>query len=255
MTDLDLLARYYDIIHTGFEDDLPLWDTLAASADGPILDVGCGTGRLLQFLADPDCPLVGLDSSTEALARARRKLSANGLQAHVSLIQADMRHFDPPRRDFALAILSLNTFMHCQSTEDQLATLQSIHHCLRPGGLLAVDLFYPDPLLQAEVDGRLYFEAEFTDPDTGLPVQWYWRHEFDLAEQVRHLTYVLDTINADGLVHRVVIPVSLRYVYRFEMELLLKMSGYSLETIFGDYNLEPFEHHSPRMIFVAAAEK
>jgi hypothetical protein len=145
--------------------------------------------------------------------------------------------------------------MHCHTIEDQLATLTAIQHHLTPGGQLIIDLFYPDPTMLAEADGRLYFEEDIIDELTGRTVQWYWRHDLDLAQQMRHLTYILDEIDAEGLVRRVQIPISLRYFYRYEMELLLRASGFYAETIYGSYDLEPFHSHSAKMIIVAKKRK
>jgi len=61
----------------------------------------------------------------------------------------------------------------------------------------------------------------------------------------------LDEVDSEGLVRRATIPVSLRFVYRFEMELLLKIAGFTVEAIYGSYDREPFDSHSSRMIFVA----
>lgn len=252
---LDLIAEYYDLLHGALEEDLPMWQVLTETVSGPLLEVGCGTGRLLLPLAEAGHRLTGIDLSEVALSAVRARLEATGLTEQVIIYQADMRTFDLPTKDFALAFLPLNTFMHCHTVEDQLATLQTINEHLRPSGKLVIDLFYPDPTMLAEADGRLYFEAEVVDTLTERTVQWFWRHDIDLAEQMRHLTYVLDEIGAEGLVRRTQLAFSLRFVYRYEMELLLRSSGFSVETIYGSYGMEPFDNHSPRMIFVAQKER
>lgn len=251
---LDLIAEYYDLLFGSLDEDWLLWQTLTEAVDGPLLEVGCGTGRLLLPLAQAGHALTGLDLSPVALKAARAKIKAAGLTKQVTLRQADMRHFELPRQDFALALIPLNTFMHCHTLDEQLSTLRAIHRHLRPDGQLVIDLFYPDPTMLAEADGRLYFEAETVDELTGRTVQWYWRHELEPAQQLRHLTYILDEIGEDGLVRRVQIPFSLRFFYRFEMELLLQTAGFSTETIYGSYELEPFHDHSPKMIFVASKQ-
>ncbi len=248
---LDLIAQYYDLLYGNLEEDIPMWQALAEETTGPLLEVGCGTGRLLLPLAEAGYRLTGIDLSTVALSAARARLQAAGLSSQVSLVQADMRHFQLHRQNFNLAFVPLNTFMHCHTVEDQLATLQSIHAHLVPGGQLALDLFYPDPALLAEADGRLYFEAETVDDLTGRTVQWYWRHDIDLAGQMRHMVYVLDEVDEEGLVRRVHIPFSLRFFYRYEMELLLQAAGFEVKTIYGSYDLEPFHGHSQKMIFLA----
>jgi SAM-dependent methyltransferase len=248
---LDLIAKYYDFLHGELEEDLTMWQVLTQDTTAPILEVGCGTARLLLHLAQTGHTLTGIDLSEVALSAAQAKLEAAHLTGRVAIHQADMRNFDLPYKNFALALVPLNTFMHCHTIEEQLATLQAIHNHLQPNGQLIIDLFHPDPLMLAEVDARLYFEAETLDELTGHVIQWYWRHDIDLAHQMRHLIYILDEIEAEGLVRRVTIPFSLRFVYRFEMELLLKMAGFNLETVYGSYELEPFDRDSPRMIFVA----
>jgi SAM-dependent methyltransferase len=251
---LDLIARYYDLLYGSFEEDWSMWETLTQEVDGPILEIGCGTGRLLLPLAEAGHTLTGIDLSPLALDAAQAKIKAAGLTGKVSLQPADMRNFDLPHKNFALAFIPLNTFMHCHTLDEQLSTLQSIHRHLRPAGQLMIDLFYPEPALLAEADGRLYFENELVDELTGRTVQWYWRHEIDLAQQMRHLTYVLDELDEEGLVRRVQIPFSLRFVYRYEMELLLSTAGFHTEAIYGSYELEPFHSHSSKMIFVAKKE-
>jgi SAM-dependent methyltransferase len=248
---LDLIAKYYDLLYGALDEDWPMWQTLTETTAGPILEVGCGTGRLLVPLAEAGHTLTGLDLSLVALDAARAKIKATGLTRRVTLHQADMRNFDLPQKNFALAFIPLNTFLHNHTAEDQLSTLRAIQRHLQPAGRLIIDIFYPDPTLLAEADGRLYFESETVDNLTGRAVQWYWRHDIDLAEQMRHLTYILDEIDEEGVVRRVQLPFSLRFVYRYEMELLLHTAGFNVETIYGSYDLEPFHSHSQKMIFVA----
>jgi SAM-dependent methyltransferase len=248
---LDLIATYYDLLYGGVDEDWAMWQTLTAAAGGPMLEVGCGTGRLLVPLAEAGHTLTGIDLSPVALAAAQAKIRAAGLSRQITLQPADMRDFDLPYQNFALAFIPLNTFLHCHTIDDQLSTLRAIHRHLRPEGQLIIDIFQPDPTLLAEADGRLYFEDEIIDPLTGRMVQWYWRHEIDLAEQMRHVTYVLDEIDHEGWVRRAQIPFSLRFIYRYEMELLLQAAGFTVEILYGSYDLEPFHGHSSKMIFVA----
>ncbi len=257
---IDLIAKHYDTLFGHFDDDLPMWEEIAQAAipegERPtILEIGCGTGRLLVPFAQAGYSITGLDLSEVALETAKSKLDTEGISPtrgqRIRLEQADMRSFDLDDKPFDFAFIPLNTFMHCETIEDQLATLKNVHRHLQAGGLLAIDLFYPDPTLLAEADGTLYFEDEIVNESTGYTTQWYWRHDIDLENQMRHMVYLLDEIDPAGHVRRVSIPFSLRYFYRYEVELLLKMSGFTVETIFGEYDLSPFEGHSQKMIFVA----
>ncbi len=64
----------------------------------------------------------------------------------------------------------------------------------------------------------------------------------------------MDEVDTTGTVRRTLFPFRMRFVYRYEMELLLQVAGYSLENLYGSYDLEPFDGDSEKMIFVARAD-
>jgi len=249
----DPFARFYDLFYAQRDDEIAMYLDFAQAADGAILELGCGTGRLLVPLAHAGHRVIGLDSSAEMLARARERLRVAGLTGHVTLVQADLRHFDLAER-FALAILSVNTFMHCYNIQEQLACLECVHRHLDSGGRLVVDLTRPDLQTFTEADEHLLSDEPVCDPQTGYIVQRFIRQRLDVANQMQHVTFIIDEIAPDGSVRRTLFPFRLRIVFRFEMELLLRLAGFSLEALYGSYHLEPFESHSERMIFVACRD-
>jgi SAM-dependent methyltransferase len=252
--DYDPFARYYDLFYGLQADDLPMYRDFALSADGPILEIGCGTGRVLVPLAAEGHVVTGLDASAAMLALTRAKARANHVEDRVTLLQGDMRDFEMPGR-FGLAFSAINTFMHCHDMEQQLACLRCIRRHLQPGGQLVVDLFHPDLQTLLECDGRLLSRGELRDPDTGHIVQHVFARRLELATQTQQLNYLMDEIDASGVVHRACFSLQVRFVYRYEMELLLRLAGFSLETVYGSYELEPFDSGSEKMIFVARTDR
>ncbi|MCS7260785.1 MAG: class I SAM-dependent methyltransferase [Anaerolineae bacterium] len=246
----DPFARFYDLFYAQCDEDIPMYLDFARAADGAILELGCGSGRLLLPLAQAGHRVTGLDGSAEMLARARERLRAAGLAEYVTLAHGDLRHFELAER-FALAILSVNTFMHCHDTQAQLACLGCVHRHLGSGGRLVVDLTHPDLPTLAEMDGRLLSDEPVRDPQTGYLVQRFIQQRLDWANQLQHVTFIIDELAPDGSVRRTLFPFHLRLVFRFEMELLLRLAGFGLEALYGSYHLEPFGSHSERMIFVA----
>jgi SAM-dependent methyltransferase len=253
VTDFYPTPRFYDLFYGERDDDLQMYRDFALAADGPILEVGCGTGRVLIPLALDRYHVTGLEVSEAMLAAARAKTSAAQVGDRVTLIQGDMRDFEIPAR-FGLAFIPINTFMHCYDTSQQLACLRCIHRHLRPGGQLVVDVYQPDPQTLLESDGRLVSEGTLHDPETGHTVQRFFTRRLDMASQTQHLTFIIDEIGPAGEVHRSLFPFCMRFVYRYEMELLLHATGYSLEEVYGSYELEPFDSSSEKMIFVARAD-
>lgn len=243
----DLLARYYDLEHGDIAVDVPLYLDFARRAGGPVLELGCGTGRLLVPLAQAGYEVVGLDRSAAMLARAEARLAAAGLSNRVTLIQANMIDFHLDQ-SFGLALFALNTFMHLSEQSDQIAALTCARQHLRLGGLLILDL--PGPSEPFLIQPGLILSGQFRTAE-GSTVLKFTDSHYDRAQQVEEITTIYDETDAAGVTHRTVIPLRLRYVFRYELELLLRLAGLHLEAVYGDYDLRPFDEEAPRLITVS----
>lgn len=249
--DYDLLARYYDLEHDEFEDDFGLYLGFAARAGSPLLELGCGTGRLLLPLAAAGFRVTGVDLSAVMLAKAGERLAAAPeAAARVNLVEADARDLSLGER-YGLAFWAINSFMHLTTQADQLRALARTREALRDSGLLILDLFSPEPQLLLEADGRLMHDATWPLPDNGGTVVKTSSRRLDAANQVLDVTYFYDEFAPDGQVHRVAAPFAMRYLHRFEGQLLLERAGFVVEAVYGGYELNPFDVYSQRMIFVA----
>jgi len=251
--EFDPIVPFYDLFYGARDDDLKMYRDFAMAADGSLLELGCGTGRLLVPLAGDGHSITGLDLSAVMLAAARAKLEAAHLAGRVTLVQGDMRDFELSTR-FALAFIPINTFMHCYDMHQQLACLRCVRRHLESGGQLVVDVFHPDSQVLVESDGRLMSEGAVINPQTGHTVHRLYTRRLDVATQTQHITFIMDEIDSIGTVRRTLFPFRLRFVYRYEMELLLHVAGYTLEAVYGSYDLEPFDSHSEKMIFVARVD-
>ena len=250
MVNFDRLARFYDAEHEGFDADLAIYLGFAERVGSPVLDLGCGTGRVLIRLAQAGFQVTGLDISGAMLEIAHRKVAVQGLEARVRLVQADMRDFALDQQ-FHMALCAINSFMHLETQSDQLAALRCWRRHLRPGGLLILDLFPPNPEFLTNEEGHLIVQRTWTEPDTGITVIKQYTRHIDLAKQTIHVQFIFDELMPDGTLRRMVVPFTMRYLGRFEAELLLEKAGYVVEAIYGSWELDPFESNSDRMIFVA----
>lgn len=253
--DFNLISKYYDIIYQDRDDDIELWLSLSEDFAGDILEIGCGTGRVSLPLLQAGKGLTGVDISELALSIVTEKSRAAGVSARANFYQADMRAFDLPQKDFSLAFIPINSFMHNLTTADQQRTLKSIAEHLQPDGAIVVDLYHPYPQALAEADGRMQFAGQFEDEASGNIVQWFVSRQLDLGEQIQQVTFMLDEIDNDGMVRRRHFSFPMRYLHRFEMELLLTNAGFELLEILGDYDGSEFYAESPRMIFIARKNK
>lgn len=250
MADFDRFARFYDLDYEPFQDDVALYLGFAERTGGPLLELGCGTGRLALPLAEAGFEVTGVDMSPRMLDVARAKVEAAGLGDRITLLEADMRDVQLPQQ-YRLAFIAINSFMHLTTTEDQMAALQTWRRLLLPGGLLVIDVDNPDPRHLLEADGRLDLQGRWFDPETGATVLKHMSRTLDAARQLQHVLFIYDEVFPDGQMRRTLAPFQARYLYRFEGELLLDKAGFTPERVYGSYDLDPYGSDSERMIFVA----
>jgi SAM-dependent methyltransferase len=250
----DLLARYYDWEHDDYDVDVPLYLDFARRTGGPILELACGSGRLLAPLLQLGERVVGVDSSGPMLERARRTLGkaggGAGLLARATLHRADVRSFALDER-FRLAICGLDSFGLLLTIDDQLAALRRIRHHLVPGGVVILDLANGNGR-GAEPTDELVLQRAGIDPESGHQLAKWTARGSDHGEQIDHYTYFYDDVGDDGLVRRQAVRLDLRYFGRFELELLLRQADLVPEAFYGSYDLAPYAAGSERLIAVAA---
>lgn len=250
----DAFARVYDLQHSTFADDLPLYVQLAKTLpeDQSILELGCGSGRVMLPLARAGRRVVGVDESPEMLAIARQHLAALGAAgASCELLEADSRTLALDER-FGMVIIALNTFLHNATRADQLATLSAARRHLLPGGRLIIDLPPNDELAFQPDDGEYEVEATLIDPSAHSRITKSVASRIFWATQEQELTYHIVEERPDGTSEQTV-QFRLRHVFKHEMELLLHITGFADPDWLGDYQQHPYTDDSPRMIAVAQA--
>jgi len=252
----DQIARYYDLTHADLTEDVPFILALAEEFGGPILELGCGSGRLLIPLARAGHQVVGLDNSAAMLALARARLAAEptAVQKRITLVEADMTKFELTGEygRFPLVIIPYNTFMHLNSQQKMVA-LKRIKPYLRADGRLFIDLINPFAIAQTPDDDDFILENSFAAPETGQPIQQYARNQLDEDAQILNIIWAYDEFTADGdAVQRTTIDAAYHFLYPHQLDLLLNNAGYQLQTLAGDYDNIPFTAESDRLLLLAS---
>ena len=239
----DSLPYYYDAIHQQLTDDIPLLVEIAQQQNGPILELGCGTGRLLVPLAETKLPLTGLDNADAMLAVAEPRITA---LKNVELVSADMTQFSL-NKQFALCIISYNTLTHL-NTSQIVSTLKCIKKHLSADGLLLIDTI--NPFMLAAIDDQDSFEPEaaFNDPQSSAPILQSARYQADHANQAVSIEWLYENQDSGESVSA---ETTHNYHYPHLLQMLLNEQGYSIETIYGDYDKTPFDEESDRLIISA----
>jgi SAM-dependent methyltransferase len=253
-TEYDSFARFYDMEYRNVTDDLEFYRQFAERCGSPILELGCGSGRVLAHLAKAGFRVTGIDASPPMLDIARQHLAEDArIERHARLVEADMRTF-ALRTRFRMCFCAINSFMHLLTNDDQAACVANVHHHLVSDGLFIIDVFNPDLALLLEGGGRLMLERLLVDPANQSVVTKMVSAWVDRGRQVNHVTYLYDELQGDGSLKRTLAAISQRYLYRYEMQLLLEKNGFVVENVFGSYDLDTYGPDSMKMIFVARRE-
>ena len=251
-SDFDAWADVYDRIYSYVRDDIPFYVEAARESDGPVLELGCGTGRVTLPVAEAGVDVVGLDFSSAMLDAARTKSqrlpSGSG---SLTLVQADMRDFSLDT-SFGLVIIPFRGFLSLLTVEDQTKTLLNVKRHLAPGGRLLFNIFVPalDMLVQ---DGDVpYHYRDVTDPDTGARLVLSQQSSYDNHNYVMNTRVIADELDEEGtMVRRFYREFQLRYIHRWEMHHLLRVCGFEVLDLYGDFLRSPFNETSTEMVWVA----
>ena len=227
----------------------------ASKAGSPVLEVGCGTGRVLIPTARAGVDIVGLDLSRHMLAVCRERLrhEPEAVQSRVQLVQADMRRFELART-FTLITIPFRPFQHLLTVEDQLSCLKSIHRHLIDGGALILDVFNPslEFLVNRPVGEEFADEPEFNTPDGRRVTMRHKTVAYDRFAQVNDFELVYYVSHPDGREERLVHSFRMRYLFRFEVEHLLARAGFAVEHLYAGYDGSEYGSQYPgELLFVA----
>ncbi len=260
----DGFARFYDGDYRDYSDDIALVLRTARAAGRSVLELGCGTGRVLLPLAGNGCHVIGLDTSAALLAIARRKLAHRGYanlgyanqaavdgSVKVRLVQGDMTGFELAEREIDFAFVVSNTLMHVTTQAGQLKVLQCAQRHLRAGGLLLIDLFNPDIAYLETIAGIQELADWWEDEESGATVLKWSTRTVDAAQQMQETVFVYEEVFADGRNAQTRLSFPLRFWWPDEGAMLLEQAGFAVDEVCGDFDGGPYRSDSERLIFIA----
>lgn len=247
----DLWASVYDA-GAQIADDVPLYLALAAERPGRVLELGCGTGRVLLPLARAGHPVTGVDSAPAMLALARRKLSreSEAVRARVRLVEGDMRDLRLDER-YDLALLAANSIILLDGADEQRRLVAGVREHLAPGGRFVVDVFVPDPRVVAQPPGALTQDRTYpwTERDATVRERAVVLAS-DPATQTREEERRFEVTWRDGITVAHTIRWRMRLVYPQELLYLFELARLRIAATYGGWSGEPFGRGSERIIVV-----
>ena len=229
----------------------------AKAADGPVLELGAGTGRVTLALARAGVAVHALDAHDGMVEMLRRKLAdlPADVQRRVTIVDADMRTFELPER-FGLVIAPFRAILHNLTEEDLLACFRRVRAHLREEGAgFAFNVFHPSLEVMARhvgpLEGVWRWLGTFDLPDGG----WVVRSEanrFDTVRRRIHSLHRFEEFGAEGELRRTTLHrLELTYLYPPDLRRLLAQAGFQTVTISGGFTGSPFQHDTDELVVEA----
>ncbi len=246
MPEYDPLADLYDLEYA-HDYDLPFWLAFAEREAGPVVEWGAGTGRLAVPLAAAGHDVTAVELSGEMVERGKGKSKT------VEWIVGDMRGAQPGRR-YGLAVCAFNSFLCLTSVDDALAFLRNARDHLSPGGLLGIEVsaFSPEELVDPPGGPELHHDLTRALPEGRL--DRFSVSRYDAAAQLMRMRLFYERYGASGtLESRRAHDLTIRIVGRDELLMMLRLSGFEVEAVYGGFQGEPFTSASDHLVVLARA--
>ena len=245
--------RLYSAHVAQFTEDLALWRNLATSYGSPILELGCGPGRVVFDLAKKGFNVTGLDDDRGMIRWARAQIDAD-LQQKVNFIHADMRNFSLDGH-YNLVIVPCNTFAYFNHS-DARKVITCVKKHLKSHGKLA--LVIPNPELAYDYRNRVSEEErgksepihDFIEPTSQNPVQVYAYEVLHGESNTLEVIWFFDELLPDGKVNRVQHDIIYHLRSLDETRNLLKSVALDIVNVYGDYQRGPYKATSDEIILL-----
>lgn len=250
----DGLAAVYDRWLTGDETAAPCLEFYRAEMSedlGPVLELGCGTGRVMSVLAGSGLDVAGLDMSLPMLHRAKSVLADDTTAGKSGVVCAEFGKLSFRPSSFSAVILPMRTIGHILDPMAQRAMFAEAHRVLRPGGRFVLDHYNLDEPWARDHDGvpqLMYSGPGDTDRRSALLI---WdRYDYDFPASTLHCTVRIERIGPSPADRTKRVEFDFRWFSVREIADLASGAGLDVEACWGDFDRSPFKEDSPEMIFV-----
>ena len=234
-------VRYLDVMYTREHDNHEGFqefylDLARKYGAGGVVDIACGTGAVLLYLAQRGIDVDGTDLSGEMCRVAKAKAEALGLK--LTITPADMTKFRPDRK-YSLAIIARSGFMHLPDQALQIAALKNLREQLLPGGILTLNTFDPWPPMQAvqmQTSPDDYsFRLEYVNRDGNREKIYNAISYNPYTQQMSGNWKFVEYNDKEEIIGERVRPLLMRQTTRWEIFLLAQLCGFEVVDIYRGY--------------------
>lgn len=233
------------------QDDIPFYKDEAARLGGPVLELGCGTGRVSLALAENGAQVHGLDLSPDMLAVFREKLSTAAPEVceRVAITEGNMADFSLGER-FALIIMPFRAFQALAEDADIDGCLRRVREHLAPGGRFIINAFLPQKRRMRHWCFTEKVQWERALDTGGRVVKKHSGDRIDRKRQVIYPRFAFEITRPDGTAERMEESLQLKYWYPRQLQKRLRQAGLRVVEQYGWYDRAPMKRKSREQIYI-----
>ncbi len=242
------IARYYDLDPVPF-DDIPFYLKEIPSPEVSILELGCGTGRVLIPLTKVCGYVHGIDSSEAMLAICERKLKEAGVSSQKASVSiGDIINLENLGRAFELIIAPYHVFQNLETDLEVEGFFKTVRNHLASGGSCIINTFNTDPeILKKLQTGAENFDWEAKDGPYQITCS-SWLRKIDLEKPTLYLDAIYRRYSAENLEEEVVGQIVLRCYYPNQLTEIIESHGFKVMGAWGGYSGEKYGEGSELVV-------
>jgi SAM-dependent methyltransferase len=248
-------AKYYDQAYATVAEliDVPFYVELAKKIGGPVLEIGCGTGRVLLPTARAGIEIHGVDLAQPMLQVLRNHLQREPreVQQRVSISEGAMRTFRLQRK-FPLVTIPFRPMQHMYTLDEQLKALQTAAFHLTDGGILAFDVFFPkfERIVTGIGEERLEIEWPVASHPGRIIRRYFRKESVDKVHQSFSATFIFRTYDAEVFVSEETEPLKMSFYTYPQLRALFLLAGVEIVEEYGSFTRKPLDNDATDMIFL-----
>jgi len=242
----DFFARFYDVIYASLRSDIDFeyFQKKIIESNGPVLEIGVGTGRFFIEALKKGADIYGIDISPSMIEILKSKISP----INHFRVKVDNAISFSSDKQFDLIIAPFRVFMHIINIEDQINCLKNIYSHLIEGGIFIFDAYIPNPLILANgINNIVDFEGEY---ENGKKVRRIVTANNDIVNQLNNITFTIEWEEEKGKWCRDIWHTQLHFFFKYEIENLLRLSPFKKYKILGDYSESQLNSNSKDFVIV-----
>jgi ubiquinone/menaquinone biosynthesis C-methylase UbiE len=242
-----LIYEQYDQFSGRGTKELNFYMNELQNVKGKCLEIGCGTGiKLLQMLQN-GTNIFGFDISKEMLEILIEKAKQFNLSDVSKRISTQNMVDFKYSFKFDAVIIPNRSFLHNVSQAEQISTLRNIYNHLTDSGKLMLNFFQPKPSVLIQKMSQFEHFADFSNPLTKEPISLYYKENKDILNQIINIEWKFKTLHEEHLTN-----MKVKWIYKSEFELLLKLVGFKMIEVFGDFDKNEVQADSRELVWIAS---